>query len=326
MATRGRRYEVRLSVADLGAFRCLILLHRDLAGEGALGVQAFNVPALRACCRIDDTVDQRGLSGCECSLQSFREARRVFDVIANPSERFVHLVLASVRHEASRRRLSARFIAAVKPIVVEDQGEDWELVAADRLELHSAESEGAVTFDGDDRSTGHSGRGDGIAHADAHYAPCTAIETPARLRHVDDVASEIESVGPLVHDGYVRLVHEHVANRPEGAREVHRLWIGAQLCRHSGDILLFALIHCLQPRCGWLDLTGLERAEEGPHRRFDFADDRYGDRTVTVDLGGGDVDLYDLRVFTPEGRLSVRQEPVQARSNQHDDIGLAKNE
>src|SRR5438132_8105166 len=318
----GGRHHVARRAVDLVTFRCRSLRRC----EDALGVEVFDVPALRARGRIDDTVDQGGPPGGECSVQRFREAGSVFGKITNPSKRFDHLVVASVRNEASRRRLSARLIAAVNPVVVDNQGHDWEPVSADRLELHSAESEGAVTYDGHDPSTGHSGRGDGISHADAHHTPCTAIEALARLIHVDDVASEIESIGPLVDDGNVRFIREHIANRSEGTRETHRMWIGTQLRCHAGDILLFALIHRLQPRCAWLDLTRLECGEEGGHRRFDIADDRCRDRTVTVDFRGGDVELDDLRAFIPEGRPSLRKKPVQACPDQHDDIGLANNE
>src|SRR6266481_5623654 len=97
-------------------------------------------------------------------------------------------------------------VAAVDAAVVEDYDNDRQVVAADGLDLHSAEAERAVAFDGDNRLAAHDSRADGITHSDAHHAPGSAVETFARLVHVDDVATEIERVGALINDVDVRLV------------------------------------------------------------------------------------------------------------------------
>src|SRR5207245_9807325 len=117
----------------------------------------------------------------------------------------------------------------------------------------------------------------------------------------EDVASEIEGIGSLVDDGYVVLIREHIAYCPEGAREIHGMWIGTPLCRHSDDVLLFALFHCLRPRRAWPDLTRLECAEEGGHCRVDIPDDSRGDCKVTLASRGRGGELYGPRGWTPEG-------------------------
>src|SRR6185437_16456540 len=99
------------------------------------------------------------------------QVRRLFDVTADAAEGFDHLFVARVVQQAGRRRRDAGLVAAIDAVVVEDHGSHRQLVAADRLDLHAAEAEGAVAFDGDDRLAADRGGADGIAHADTHDAP-----------------------------------------------------------------------------------------------------------------------------------------------------------
>src|SRR5437667_12815743 len=91
-------------------------------------------------------------------------------------------------------------IAAIDAAVVEDYSDNRQMVAADGFDLHSAEAERAVAFDGDHGLAAHHGRADGISHAYAHYPPRPTVETFARFAHVDDVSTEIERVGPFIDD------------------------------------------------------------------------------------------------------------------------------
>src|SRR5271166_733616 len=202
----------------------------------------------------------------------------------------------------------------INPAIVEHHDHDRQLVPANRLDLHSAEAEGAVAFDGDDRLAAHSRRGNGVSHADAHHAPRPDVKTLARLKHVDDVSSEVESIGAFIDDIYVTFISKHVTNRAERAREIHRVWIGAQLRRHALRVLLLLLIERPKPLRGWLDLARLECGEKGGHCRLDIADDGSGNRAVAVDLGRRDVNLNELRALAPQRRLSVREKPIQTGS------------
>src|SRR5271154_5133792 len=103
------------------------------------------------------------------------------------------------------------------------------MVTADGLVLHSAETERAVALDGDDGLAARNSRADGIAHADAHHSPRSAVEAFARLVHVDDVAAEIERIGPFINDVDVRLVGEDIADRAKCAVKVHRVGTGVEM-------------------------------------------------------------------------------------------------
>src|SRR5258708_1636850 len=139
----------RRSVAAPVAFRLL---------QCAPGVEALYVPALRAGPRVDGTVDQCGPPGSEGRFQSLREAGGIFDVVADSPERFDQLVVPSVLNEASRRRGNgSRSVPVVNAIVVEDQDHDRQAVAADRLDLHSAESKRDIAFDRDGRISTYPG-------------------------------------------------------------------------------------------------------------------------------------------------------------------------
>src|SRR5205085_5080863 len=130
--------------------------------------------------------------------------------------------------------------AAIDAVIVQDDDADRELVAADRLDLHAAEAEGAITLDREHLVAGLDGGRDGGTHADAHYAPGADIEALARLVHVDDTAGEIERIGALVDQDRVRPLLDDRAQHAQRTVIVHRYVVVHEARRHFGDVL-FAL-------------------------------------------------------------------------------------
>src|SRR5271163_2935420 len=120
-------------------------------------------------------------------------------MMAAAAEGFDQFIVARPSHQNGRRGIGAsaavNVVTAVDAAVVEDHDDNRQMVTADGLDLHSAEAEGAVAFDGDHGLAANDSRADGVTHADAHYAPRSAVQTFARLVHVDDIATEIERVG-----------------------------------------------------------------------------------------------------------------------------------
>src|SRR6516165_11048661 len=116
-------------------------------------------------------------------------------MIAGTAKRLDDLIVASVPEEPRRRIRLVRGVAAIDAVVVEDHRRYRQFVAADRLDLHAAETKGAVALDRDDGFAGHRGGANRITHADAHNAPRPAVEPVAGQAHIDDVAAEIERVG-----------------------------------------------------------------------------------------------------------------------------------
>src|SRR3989442_721472 len=82
--------------------------------------------------------------------------------------------------------------------VVEADSDNRERIAANGLDLHATETEGAIAFDGNDRLTARHSRADGITHTYTHHTPSPGVETLARLVHVDNVAAEVERIGPFI--------------------------------------------------------------------------------------------------------------------------------
>src|SRR5260370_193045 len=82
------------------------------------------------------------------------------------------------------------------PIVETPYG-DREVIATDGLELHAAETEGAIALNGKHRLAADDSCANRITHAYAHYAPRSGVETLAGLAHIDDVTTEIERICAL---------------------------------------------------------------------------------------------------------------------------------
>src|SRR4029077_13987493 len=164
-------------------------MHRRLSflctADLALWVQISYVATLRARCRINDAVDERRLPGSERFLQSFGESFGIGDMMAGTAESLDEFVITSVLHQNGWSRISTatsiHVVAAINPTIVKNNGDDGQGVAADGLNFHAAETEGAIALDGDDRFTGSHSRSNGVTHADSHHAPGPGIETLARL-------------------------------------------------------------------------------------------------------------------------------------------------
>src|SRR5207249_7264664 len=124
-------------------------------------------------------------------------------------------------------------VAAIDAAVVEDDGDDRQVIAANGFDLHAAEAEGAITFEGHDRLAADDRRADGVAHADAHHPPGPAIKASARQAHVDNVAGDVQRVGPLVDEIDLRLVGEHAFDGAERTVEIHRVGVGGEVGRHA---------------------------------------------------------------------------------------------
>src|SRR5215472_2657863 len=79
-------------------------------------------------------------------------AKRALRVeIADAAAALDHFVVASAFDEDGGGRIGAaaavRIGAAIDAVIVEDDGADRQLVAADGFDLHAGEAEGAVAFD-----------------------------------------------------------------------------------------------------------------------------------------------------------------------------------
>src|SRR5260221_391442 len=174
----------------------------------ALRVEVADTAALAARSRVDHRVDEGGFARVQSRVDGPLQLVGRFRLYADAAERFDYLVIARAFDEDGRRRIqSAARIdvgSAVDAAVVEDDGADRQIVPADRLHLHAAEAEGAVAFDREHRLAGFDGRADGLAHADAHYAPGTNVQALARLVHVDNAAREVERVGAFVDEDRIR--------------------------------------------------------------------------------------------------------------------------
>src|SRR5207245_7907600 len=85
--------------------------------------------------------------------------------------------------------------AAVDAVVVEYHHADRQVVAAEGLDFHAREAEGAVALDRNHRLAADHGRRDGKAHADSHHAPGADVQALSRLVHVDDAAGYVDRVG-----------------------------------------------------------------------------------------------------------------------------------
>jgi hypothetical protein len=68
----------------------------------------------------------------------------------------------------------------------------------------------------------------------------------------------------------------------------------------------------------------VEALQQRRHTRADIADHRGGNGHVAVDFGWRNIDLHELLRLAPGFAFAVRQQPVQARADQHHHIGLGQ--
>src|SRR5438132_2359932 len=246
----------------------------------ALRVEIADVAPLRPRGRIDRAIDQAWFPRSEPLGERLREPLRFGGIVTDTAEGFDHLFVARFFHQDRWRGVGATttvdVVAAIDAAVVEDDGDDRQLIAADGFDLHAAEAEGAVTYDGHDRLAADDGRADGVAHADAHHAPGAAIEAFARYAHVDDVAGDVQRVCPLVDEIDVRFIGEHAFDDAEGTVEIHRVGVGGEVGRHAVSVVLLVLGEVIEP-CGTrADLAGLEPGQQGRNGSGDIPNHRRG--------------------------------------------------
>src|SRR6267378_4053848 len=110
------------------------------------------------------------------------------------------------------------------------------------------------------------------------------------------------------------------------ARKVHRVGVGIEPCRHAFDVVLLAISNRFGPRRLDLNLSRLEHGQKRGHSRSDVRDNGCGDRAVAVNFRRRNVNLHETCVGRPLRWFAMTQKPVQPSPDQHDDIGLAKNE
>src|SRR3954453_19798859 len=125
---------------------------------------------------IDDAVDERGPAGRQGFPQRCADLRRRRRLISLAAEGLYHVLVPGLQRGRRRVVGSGDVVAAVDTAVVEDHGDDWQVVAAHRLQLHATEPECAVALDRDDRVARLDGGGDRVAHTDTHHAPCPAVQ------------------------------------------------------------------------------------------------------------------------------------------------------
>src|ERR1035441_337224 len=299
---------------------CLFLL------QLALRVEVADAAALAAGRRVEHRVDQRRLAGIHGRVDRALQLVRGRRVNADAAEGLHYLVVARTLHEYGRRRVRTYGIdvgPTINAIVIEDDDADRQLVPADRLHLHAGEAEGAVAFHREHRLAGLDSRGDGIAHADAHDAPGSDVQTLARLIHVDDAAGEIERVGAFVDEDGRRPLLDDSAQHAERAVIIHWRVVVHQPRRHLGDVLVPFRLDRVGPVSRRRRPLAIDAGEKSRDAGADVADHRGDDLDVRIHFLGLDVDLDEfLRRFAPGFALSVRQQPVETRADQHDDVAI----
>ena len=166
--------------------------------------------------RVNDAVDEGRTMGGEGGGERRAQFVGRGSIVGSATEGLYQLVVAGIGCERRGRRICTAsevgVVATVYAAIVEHHHGDGQSVAADGLDLHTTEAEGAVALDSHDLTTTGDGCRYGIAHADTHDAPCAAVEAQARTVHIDDVARVVERVGTLVHHIDIFIAVEHIAH------------------------------------------------------------------------------------------------------------------
>src|SRR6266568_3287126 len=108
------------------------------------------------------------------------------------------------------------------------------------------------------------------------------------------------------------------------AVEVHRRRILHQPRRHLGDVFVLFRLDGADPVRRRGRPLAVHALEKSRHAGADIADQRRDDLDIAVHLLGLDVDLDELprSRLAPALTLAVRQKPVEAGADQHDDVGV----
>src|SRR6266851_1473355 len=312
-----------------------ILISKNLFLFSACRIQARDATAFGPGGFIDHGIDERGLARADGFLHCLAQLGRRRGVHAHATEGLHQLFIACAldEHGGGHIRAAGRIDvrAAVDAVVVEDHHADRQVVAAEGVDFHAGEAEGAVALDRNHRQAAdHRGR-DGKAHADAHHAPGADVQALARLVHVDDAASEVERVGAFVDQNRVRVGLDDVAHHVQRAVKIHRRRILGQRLGHLRDVLALALGDGGEPLGRRLGPVRADAGEQRRHAGTDVAHHRGVDADVAVHLLRRDVDLDEflaapvLVVLAAPGlALAVREQPVQAGADQHHHVGLGQ--
>src|SRR5208283_1149365 len=107
--------------------------------------------ALRPRIRIDCAIDQGRFPRSQGIGESLREPLRIEGVVTDAAKSFNQLFVLRLLHQDGRSGVGAtsavNVVAAIDSTVVEDDGDDRQVIAANGFDLHSAEAKGAVAFD-----------------------------------------------------------------------------------------------------------------------------------------------------------------------------------
>ena len=286
--------------------------------------------ALGAHSRIDDAVDERGLLRSERCSEGGAHFIGGGDVIGHAAKGLNHLVVTRIGGERGGRWVGPTtevgVVSTVDATIVQHHDGDGQVIAADGLHLHATEAEGTVALDGYHLFVTGDSSSDGIAHADAHDAPSTRIESQARVIHADDVARVVKGVGALVHDVDVAVILHHITHRLEGVEVVHGRCGGGELGLHLHGVGLLHGVDSLAPLLGALDGKVVHLGNQHIERRLDVAHHGCCDRTVAVDLLGLDIKLDKLHGGIPFLTLAMGEQPVEAGTDEHHHIGLTEHE
>src|SRR5712691_856287 len=114
----------------------------------ALRVEIADVAALRSRCRIDRAIGHGRLPRSQRLGEGLRAPLRIDGIVADAAKGFDQLVVAGVLQQDGWRGIGAtatvHIVAAIEAAVVEDDGDDRQVIAADGLDFHAAEAEGAI--------------------------------------------------------------------------------------------------------------------------------------------------------------------------------------
>ena len=217
-------------------------------------------------------------------------------------------------------------ITAIDASVVEYQHRHRQSVTTNGFNLHSAEPEGAITFDGEHLLSARYGRTDAISHTNAHHTPCTRIQSQARMIHVDDITGIVQGIGTFIHQINILIVLQHIRHDLQGVEVIHRLRRSLQLGLHLLGIHLLHRFDTMHPGIPAMNVERLHLAEHQVKRGSDIPHHRCLNFPVAVHFLRTHIQLDELHFRIPFLTLSVIQQPVESGSYKHHHIGLTQHQ
>src|ERR1700680_3944211 len=138
------------------------------------GIETGDAASFGARLFVDDRVDQRRLARADRFFHRVAKLGRRRGQHTHATEGLHQFFVARAldEHQGGWIGSSGRihFVAAVDAVVVQDHDADRQVVAADRLDFHAGETEGAVALDRDHLLAADHGRRDRKAPTEAHEA------------------------------------------------------------------------------------------------------------------------------------------------------------